>query len=228
MLPRARASPSIRGLSAPRAQLWSETARVTDKSGDLQPDLSDTPAGAGRQEKPMPTFQTPDRISVSLEFGVGDLRLVASHLSETVVEVKPTDPAKKGDVNAANQTQVEFASGALIVKAPKSWRQWTPGGGRESIDIAIHLPEDSRVTADVGMAAIHSSGRLAELDLKTGMGDVRVAEARSVKIRTGFGEVAVGRVEGDADVKTGSGRIEIGSVGGSATVKNSNGDTRIV
>ena len=77
------------------------------------------------------------------------------------------------------------------------------------------------------MASVRCTGRLGELDVKTGMGDVRVDEAGPVKIRTGFGEVTVGRVEGDADVKTGSGRIDIGSVRGSAIVKNSNGDTRI-
>ena len=48
-----------------------------------------------------------------------------------------------------------------------------------------------------------------------------------MKIRTGFGEVMVRRVEGDADVKTGSGRIDMGSVAGSAAVRNWNGDTRI-
>ena len=175
----------------------------------------------------MTIFQTPGPISVSLEFGVGDIRLVASDLGETVVEVKPTDPAKKGDVNAANETQIEYASGALLVRGPKNWRQWTPWGGRESIDVEIQLPEGSRVSADVGMAALHSAGRLGELDVKTGMGDVRVDEAGPVKIRTGLGEVIVGRVDGEADVKTGSGRIEIGSVDGGATIKNSNGDTRI-
>jgi len=35
----------------------------------------------------MTIFQTPDSISVSLEFGVGDIRLVADGLGETVVEV---------------------------------------------------------------------------------------------------------------------------------------------
>ncbi len=70
------------------------------------------------------------------------------------------------------------------------------------------------MSADLGMAAVHGAGRLGDLDVKTGMGDVRLDEAGSVQIRTGFGEVAVGRVDGDADVKTGSGRIDIGSVSG--------------
>jgi hypothetical protein len=178
----------------------------------------------------MTIFQTPEPISVSLEFGIGDLRLVASDSTETVIEVGPTDPTKEGDVNAAKQIRVEFASGALLVRGPKNWRQWAPwgpSGGRESIDVEIQLPVGSRVSADVALASVRATGHLGELDVKTGMGDVRVDEAGSVKIRTGFGEVIVGRVEGDADVKTGSGRIDIGSVAGSAIVKNSNGDTRI-
>jgi DUF4097 and DUF4098 domain-containing protein YvlB len=175
----------------------------------------------------MPIFQTPEPISVSLEFGLGDLRLVASDTAETVVEVTPTDPASKGDVSAAQQTQVEYASGSLHVRGPKNWRRWTPRGGRESIDVEIQLPAGSRVTADLGMAAVHGAGRLGDLVVKTGMGDVRVDEAGAVQIRTGFGQVAVGRVGGDADVKTGSGRIDIGWVTGAATVKNSNGDTHI-
>ena len=69
-----------------------------------QLDLSDTPAGAGSQEgTEMTVFQTPEPISVSLEFGIGDLRLVASDSTETVVEVGPTDPTKEGDVNAESK-----------------------------------------------------------------------------------------------------------------------------
>ncbi len=175
----------------------------------------------------MTVFQTPQPISVSLEIGVGDLRLAASDSIETMVEVKPADPTKNGDVTAAMQTQVEYASGSLLVRGPKSWRKWTPWGGRESVVVEIQLPSSSRVGAELGMGAIHSAGRLGNLDLKTGMGDIRIDEAGAVRLRTGLGEVTLGRVAGDADVKTGSGRIDIGSVAGSATVKNSNGDTRI-
>jgi hypothetical protein len=178
----------------------------------------------------MTVFQTPEPISVSLEFGIGHLRLVAGESTETVVEVGPTDSTKAGDVNAAKQTRVEYASGSLIVRGPKDWRQWAPwgpSGGRVSIDVEIQLPVGSRVSADVALASVRGTGRLGDLEIKTGMGDVRVDQAGSVKIRTGFGEVVLGEVEGDADVKTGSGRIDIGSIEGSATVKNSSGETRI-
>ena len=45
----------------------------------------------------MTVFQTPEPISLSLQFEVGDLRLVARDSSETVVEIRPTDPTKEGD-----------------------------------------------------------------------------------------------------------------------------------
>jgi len=55
----------------------------------------------------MPVFDTPEPISVTVELGVGDLRVVAGDRADTVVEVRPSDPAKKGDVTAAEQTRVE-------------------------------------------------------------------------------------------------------------------------
>jgi hypothetical protein len=42
----------------------------------------------------MPTFDTPEPISVTVEFGVGDLRIVASDRADTMVEVRPSDHAK--------------------------------------------------------------------------------------------------------------------------------------
>ena len=73
----------------------------------------------------MPTFDTPNLISVTLEVGVGDIRIVASDRTDTVVDVRPSDPAWKPDVTAAELTRVEYADGRLLVEAPKGWRQWS-------------------------------------------------------------------------------------------------------
>ena len=63
----------------------------------------------------MPTFDTPEPIAVTLDVGVGDIQVVASDRTDTVVDVRPSDPAKKSDVTAAEQTRVEYASGRLSV-----------------------------------------------------------------------------------------------------------------
>jgi hypothetical protein len=175
----------------------------------------------------MPTYHTPEPISVSLELLVGDISIAASDRTETVVEVRPTDPTSKDDVTAAEQTRVEFVDGRLSVKAPRSWRQYTWLGKRESIDVEIAMPTGSRLDGEAGAAALHCTGRVGELRYKTGVGAIRVDQTGPVRLRTGAGDVSVERATGRAEISTGSGAVEVGGVDGPAAVKNSNGDTWI-
>ena len=175
----------------------------------------------------MPTFDTPNPISVDVELGVGDIRIEASDRTETIVEVRPSDPAKKADVTAAEQTRVEYANGHLLVKAPSGWRQWMPRRGSESIDVVIGLPEGSSVRVEAGVAALHGRGRIGECRCKVGVGDVQLDETGPVDLKTGAGDITMERVAGRAEIVTGSGAVRIGSIDGIAAVKNSNGDTWI-
>jgi hypothetical protein len=175
----------------------------------------------------MPTFETPEPISVTVELGVGDIQIAASDRPDTVVDVRPSDPAKRGDVSAAEQTLVEFANGRLLVKAPKGWRQWTPWGGGESVDVLIELPAGSHVRGEAGVAALRCSGRIGDCRYRAGAGDIRLDEAGRVELKTGAGDITLGRVEGAAEVTTGSGAVGIASIDGTAVVRNGNGDTWI-
>jgi len=175
----------------------------------------------------MPTFDTPEPISVTVELGVGDLRIVASDRTDTLVEVRPSDPAKKADVTAAEQTRVEYASGRLLIKAPKSWRRYAPHGGGESIDAQIELPAGSHLRGETGVAALRCQGRLGECRYKTGAGDIQLDQAGAVQLRTGIGDIALEQADGDAELSTGSGSVRIGRIDGAAVVKNSNGDAWI-
>jgi hypothetical protein len=160
----------------------------------------------------MPTFDTPEPISVAVDLGVAD--------------VQPSDPAKKADVAAAKQTRVEFANGALEVKSPKGWRQWTPWGGHESIDVRIELPAGSAVRGAAGVGALRSAGRLGECNYRTGVGEIALEQTGPVTLKAGAGDVTVDRIGGPAEVKT-AGAIRIGRIDGTASIKNSNGDTWI-
>jgi DUF4097 and DUF4098 domain-containing protein YvlB len=160
----------------------------------------------------MPTFATPEPISVTVELGVGDLEIAASDRSDTVVEVEPSDPAKPADVAAAAKTTVEYVNGVLRIKAPKGWRRYNfrAGAGAESIDVRIQLPTGSRLRAEAGLSDLRCSGALGECRYKTGVGDITIEQ-----------------VSGDIELTAGSGAIAVDRIGGSATVKNSNGDTWI-
>jgi hypothetical protein len=175
----------------------------------------------------MPSFDTPEPISVTVELGVGDIWIVASDRTDTTVEVRPSDSSKKADVAAAQQTRVEYANGRLLIKAPKGWRQYKFRGGGESITVQIDLPAGSQVGGEVGVAAFHCTGRLGECRLRTGVGEIHIDQAGPVDLKTGFGDIIIERATGHAEIRTGSGALGIGVIDGSAVVKNSNGDTRI-
>jgi hypothetical protein len=175
----------------------------------------------------MPTFHTPEPISVTVELGVGNLRIVASDRTDTMVEVRPSDAAKKADVTAAEQTRVEYAGGRLLIKAPKSWRQFTWRGGGESVDVQVELPAGSQLQGETGVAALRCQGRLGECRYKTGVGDIQLDRAGAVQLRTGVGDITVERAGGDAELTTGSGSLRLDGIDGTAVVKNSNGDTWI-
>lgn len=174
----------------------------------------------------MPSFATPEPISVTLELGVGDIRIVAGDRADTVVTVRPSNSARKSDVTAAEQALVEYASGRLLVKSPPNRRQFSLRGGRESVDVVIELPAGSRLDGTVGVATLRSTGRLGECRIKTGAGAIFLDQAGPVVLKTGTGDVAVARA-GDTEVATGSGAVSVGAVEGTAVIKTGNGEARL-
>jgi hypothetical protein len=172
----------------------------------------------------MPTFNTPEPIAVTVELGVGDIRIVATDRVDTVVEVRPSDSTKRSDVVAAERSRVEYANGALLIKAPKGWRQYSFRGDADSIDVRIEVPAGSQVRGTAGLAALHCTGRLGECRYRTGVGDIQVDHSGPVELKAGRGDIGVRRAVGHAEVTTGSGVVRIGSVDGTAVIKNSNGD----
>lgn len=171
----------------------------------------------------MPTFQTPEPISVTLELGVGQVRIAASDRADTVVEVRPSDDTDQSDVKAAQQVRVDYASGMLRVTGPKVGAFDFSRKSR-SVDIAVELPSGSQVSADTQMGAFRCAGRLGECRLKISCGDVWLERTGPLRLHTGFGHVTADGIAGSAEISTGSGKLQIGEVEGTATVKSSNGD----
>jgi len=175
----------------------------------------------------MPIFDTPEPISVTVALGVGDIRIMASERTDTIVEVRPSDAAKKSDVTAAEHTRIEYAGGRLLIKPPKGWRQYTFRGGGESIDVQIDLPAGSQVRGEAGIAAFRCTGRLGECRFKTGIGEIQLDQTGPAQLKTGVGDITVDRAVGHTELTTGSGTVQVGSIDGVAVIKNSNGDSWI-
>jgi Putative adhesin len=179
----------------------------------------------------MPVFATPEPIYVTIELSAGDVRIIASARTDTVVEVTPLDDSRASDIRAAEQTQVEYSSGRLLVKSRQ--RNFIYQGARSvigpgrgsSVDVTIDLPAGSHLQGDSGMGDFGGEGELGECRFKTGLGNIRLDHTGALHLKTGMGNIAVDRASGDADVTTGSGEVRIGQIEGAAVIKNSNGDT---
>jgi Putative adhesin len=172
----------------------------------------------------MPIFDTPDPISVTVEMGVGDLRIIASDRADTVVEVQPSDPTNRSDVTAAEQTRVEYAHGVLHINAPRGWKRYSFRGRGESVDVRIQLPSGSTLRSEAGVASLRASGTLGACRYKTGAGDVTMEEvAGAAALTLGTGAVSVGRIGGSTVIKNGNGDTWIGEVVGDLEVKAANG-----
>jgi DUF4097 and DUF4098 domain-containing protein YvlB len=172
----------------------------------------------------MPTFATPQPISVSLELVAGAARIVASDRGDTVVAVHPSDPSSEADIKAAEQTRVEYANGKLLIKAPKRGSLFGQGS---SIEVSIELPAGSDVQGDAAAAEIDGEGRLGACRLKLAAGGIRLDETGALRLNTALGDITVNRAVGPVDVSSGSGTVRMHEIDGTAAIKNANGDTWI-
>jgi DUF4097 and DUF4098 domain-containing protein YvlB len=172
----------------------------------------------------MPTFDTPEPISVTIDLVLGDARITASDRSDTVVDVRPSDGSADLDVRAAEQTRIEYTDGRLLVKSPKQ-RGFGLFGKVGSVDVAIALPAGSHVQGDASVAAFRCVGRLGECRIKTATGDLHLDHTGRLDLNTAAGGIVVDRVAGHAQVSTGSGRVRLQEIDGTAVIKNSNGDS---
>jgi DUF4097 and DUF4098 domain-containing protein YvlB len=173
----------------------------------------------------MNTFETPQPIAVTLELAVGDIHIEASDRTDTVVDIRPSDSSKKSDVIAARDTRVEYASGRLLIRTPKNWRQYTFWSGRESVDVHIEIPSGSQVNGETAVGSLRATGRLGDCTFTTSAGDIAISRAGALRLKTSVGDVTIEEAIGRAEVTTRSGAVRIDSIDGAGVVKNSNGNT---
>lgn len=165
----------------------------------------------------MPTFQTPEPITVTVDVPSGNVQVVASDRSATV-DVRPTDASKNADVRAAEQAQVDFAAGTLTVTTPKSWRTYTPLGGNPSIEVTIEVPTGSQLKATTAVGRLLVSGEFGDCDLEMSARDITVERPRgSVTAKTAKGDIRIGEAaRGVLRLETPMGELEVGIRPGSA------------
>lgn len=174
----------------------------------------------------MTVFETPDPIVADLEVQVGSVHLIADDRRDTSVVINPSNPAKRLDVDAAEKTVVEMTGNRLNLITPKPGGIGVLVGRYGSVDIIIELPEGSSIDVSNGFGDVRADGRLGDVYVKTGAGDIDVDRTETARLVSGAGRLTLGNSNGKAEVTT-AGDMEIGRVVGEAGVKNQNGKTRV-
>lgn len=162
----------------------------------------------------MPTFDTPQPVSTVIELAVGDVNLIATDRSDTVVTVNPADPANSLSIQAAQAVRVDYAAGQLTVKQSMPWYQSYGSNVPPSlVAITVELPAGSQLRGQTALGTYSSQGSLGECELNVSNGDVRLDTVGQVlRVKGSNGSIAAKRAGGDVEVKTSNGNIAIGEV----------------
>ncbi|MDC2960659.1 DUF4097 family beta strand repeat-containing protein [Streptomyces gilvifuscus] len=171
----------------------------------------------------MPSFDTPEAISVTARVDAGSIRFTAGDRPDTVIEVRPRDPERDKDVRAAEQTEVSYARGVLTVRT-KPHRFVGPSG---LVDVTVDLPAGSSVDMTGAWTEVVGEGRLGEVWVKNSSGDVRLDATGPLRLAAAHSSITVERVEGLAEITSNSGNVRVGLVDGPAVLKNSHGTTTV-
>ncbi|HEY3545224.1 MAG TPA: DUF4097 family beta strand repeat-containing protein [Propionicimonas sp.] len=173
----------------------------------------------------MPTFTTSTAIDLAINLPVGAIDVVAGDRADTVVTVSPTNPAKAVDRRGAEETRVDFDGQRLTVIGPRPRLSFI--GPTESVDVTVELPVGSRLTAEIAVGGVRTTGRLGATRIKCSMGPVDLESTGDLWLRAGHGNATLGTAEGGVEITADHGQIRIGAVAGDAVLKASHGSITV-
>ena len=174
----------------------------------------------------MPTFDTPSPIQIRIDVSGGSVRVRASARTDTVVTVRPGSERKAADVQAADQTRVEYADGRLVVTSPRRPRLLFMGT-MPSIDIELLVPEGSGLEAALTAGDVDCEGRLGDVRIDNRYGDIRIDRAATLHARTSAGDVTVAQVDEDGELSTSYGEIRVREATGALRLDSACGDITV-
>ncbi|NYI96852.1 DUF4097 and DUF4098 domain-containing protein YvlB [Streptomonospora nanhaiensis] len=174
----------------------------------------------------MQTFATPAPIAAVLDVPAGRVQFIAADRADTTVEVRPANPAKSRDVQAAEQATVSYAEGVLRVHAPEPTNKVLGSSG--ALEVTVQLPADCRVEVKAAATELRGVGRLGTVDVEGAYRQIKIDEAAGVRLTATDGDVEIGRLNGDAAISTQRGDIRIAEAGrGTVELSTQSGDIAV-
>lgn len=181
-------------------------------------------------------FETHQPVMLHVELGRGSLTVTATDTTQSTVAVEGKD---------CEQVRVEQQGRTISIVAPRQRAGFFSSD--HGFDVEVTVPLGSDLAARTGSADITVDGTLGTCEVRSGSGEVRLADVAGpalvetgsgdvrvevanaeLRVKSGSGEVTVGHAEGAVAVSTGSGDVEIRTSNGPAAVKTGSGDFRVV
>lgn len=184
----------------------------------------------------MTTFETTGPLDARVRFHGGTVEVDATGSGPAGATVEALDPSDERSAEAARAARIDCVGNRLTVDVPGKGR-WRGG---IQVRITLSLPPMSKLTSESGEVRLHSTGELGDLRVRTGSGELHVADVRdTVDVKAGDATVVIGgaphRVSfttgngqltadaaGDVVFKTGHGTATLGSTSGAVMVKGGN------
>ncbi|MFJ8272756.1 DUF4097 family beta strand repeat-containing protein [Streptomyces sp. NPDC094154] len=155
----------------------------------------------------MQKFDTPAPIATVVDVPAGRIQLIAADRATTTVEVLPANPAKRRDVQSAEQTTVTYTDGVLRISTAEPENQLLGPSG--SVEVTVKLPAGSRVEARTAACELRGVGRLGDVAFDGAYRQIKIDEAASLRLNAVDGDIEVGRLGGPAEIITAKGDIRI-------------------
>ncbi|MFJ6608556.1 DUF4097 family beta strand repeat-containing protein [Streptomyces lydicus] len=173
----------------------------------------------------MQKFDTPTPISAVLAIPAGRIQLIAADRADTTIEVLPANASKSRDVKAAEQTTVEYTDGVLHIETSAKNQYLGPSG---AIEVTVKLPAGSRIEAKTASTELRTVGRLGDVAFEGAYHQIKIDEAKSLRLTAVDGDVEVGRLGGPAEISTARGDIRITeATGGTVVLRTQSGDITV-
>ncbi|CUR54815.1 conserved hypothetical protein [metagenome] len=162
-------------------------------------------------------FETHEPVELYVEIGRGSVTLDAAETTESTVEVT-------GD--RSDEVIVELNGRQLSVISPRHRTGFF--GGEPNLFVTIAVPTDSQLNVKTGSADVSASGTWGSTQVKSGSGQVRLAEVGApALIETGSGDISAERILGEAKIKSGSGNVTVQRADSAALVSTGSGDVEL-
>jgi DUF4097 and DUF4098 domain-containing protein YvlB len=174
----------------------------------------------------MPTFATPHPIDLAINLQVGRIDVAASDRTDTVVTLT-TSSSRPNDRRGVDETKITFDDERLSIIGPKAKISWIGPNSGDAVDILVELPTGSRLTAEIAVGNVSTTGQLGATRVKSATGTVKLDATADLWLRASHGTATVGTADGGVDITTSYGQITIGTVTGDALLQSSYGGIQI-